>query len=66
MPVVVVVIWRINREVVHGQIAGRRPPRSMYSLVIDGVHANPVVTGVLHAEYHTFRDGTMVTFSSML
>jgi hypothetical protein len=52
-PVVIVAIWRINREVVHGQsgVRGRRPPCSMYSLVIDNVHTNPVVSCVLPAVY---------------
>ncbi len=52
-PVVIVTIWRINRQVVHGQSAvrGEAAPCSMYSLVKDNVHANPVVKCVLHAVY---------------
>ncbi len=46
--VVRVAIWRINREVVHGQYAvrGEVAPMlyCMYGLVKDNVHANPVVT----------------------
>jgi hypothetical protein len=45
-PVVRVAIWRINREVVNGQYAVRGevwPPCSMYCLVKDNLHANPMV-----------------------
>jgi hypothetical protein len=56
-PVGKVVIWRINREKEHGQSAC-----SMYSPVIDDVHANPVVTSVQHAEYILFKTGPWSPF----
>jgi hypothetical protein len=48
---------------VRAQLAGRRPPRSMYSLVTDNVHANPVVKCVLHAVYILSEMGPWSTFS---
>jgi hypothetical protein len=45
------------------QGTGRGPPCSMYSLVIDNVHANPMVKCVLHAEYVLSRSGAWSTFS---
>ncbi len=68
-PVVIVAIWRINREVVHGQstVSGEvAPPCSIYSLVIDNVHANPVVKCVLHAVYILSESGPWSTFGRFL
>jgi hypothetical protein len=48
---------------VRAELAGRRPPCSMYSLVIDGVHANPVVKCVLHAVYILSKRGPRSTFA---
>jgi phage FluMu protein Com len=47
---VIVVIWRISREVVRGQITDHKP-----CIYMNSAHC-----------IHTFRDGTMVPFSSML
>jgi hypothetical protein len=48
---------------VRAQLAGRQPPCSMYSLVIDNVHANPMVKCILHAVYILSERGAWSTFS---
>jgi hypothetical protein len=47
---------------VRAQLGGRRPPYSMYSLVIDDAHANPVVKCVLHAFYILSERGPRSAF----
>jgi hypothetical protein len=47
---------------VRAQLARRRPPCSMYCLVKDNVHANPVVKCVLHAVYILSERGPWSTF----